>query len=196
MDWSRTRAYAMGIGQIYFNLRGRESQGIVSPGAEATQLADELAAKLLTLKDPEDGTPIIRAVYKRDDIYTGPYLQNAAELQVGMNDGYRVSWQTTLGGSPQGSSIHNASQVERRPRRLRLRDHIRRVRELEPADRHQDAAHHRHRADGAAVLRALDSERYRWQTAFLRHDDGSSTMLTKIAGHEAHFFFFVIFVAS
>ena len=35
VDWSRTRAYAMGLGQIYFNLRGREASGIVSPGAEA-----------------------------------------------------------------------------------------------------------------------------------------------------------------
>jgi predicted AlkP superfamily phosphohydrolase/phosphomutase len=102
VDWSHTRAYAMGIGQIYFNLRGRESRGIVSPGAEASQLADELSAKLLTMTDPEDGTPIIRAVYKRDDIYKGEYFQDAAELQVGMNDGYRVSWQTTLGGSPPG----------------------------------------------------------------------------------------------
>ena len=32
VDWSRTRAYAMGLGQIYFNLRGREARGIVSPG--------------------------------------------------------------------------------------------------------------------------------------------------------------------
>ena len=107
VDWSKTRAYAMGIGQIYFNLRGRESQGIVSPGAEATALADELAAKLLTMTDPEDGTPIIRAVYKRDDIYSGPYLTNASELQVGMNEGYRVSWQTTLGGSPPGIVYKN-----------------------------------------------------------------------------------------
>jgi predicted AlkP superfamily phosphohydrolase/phosphomutase len=110
VDWSRTRAYAMGIGQIYFNLRGRESKGIVSPGAEAAQLADELSAKLLTLKDPEDGTPIIRAVYKRDDIYSGEYLHNAAELQVGMNEGYRVSWQTTLGGSPQGIVYPNTKK--------------------------------------------------------------------------------------
>ena len=102
VDWSHTRAYAMGIGQIYFNLRGREARGIVSPGAEAKQLADELSARLLTMKDPDDGSPIIRAVYKRDDIYSGEYLENASELQVGMEDGYRVSWQTTLGGSPQG----------------------------------------------------------------------------------------------
>jgi predicted AlkP superfamily phosphohydrolase/phosphomutase len=102
VDWSRTRAYAMGLGQIYFNLRGREAQGIVSPGAEYLALADELKAKLMTINDPEDGTPIVRAVYKRDDIYAGEYLQNAADLQVGFEDGYRVSWQTTLGGSPPG----------------------------------------------------------------------------------------------
>jgi predicted AlkP superfamily phosphohydrolase/phosphomutase len=107
VDWSRTKAYAMGIGQIYFNLRGRESQGIVSPGAEAKALADELAARLLTMTDPEDGTKIIRAVYKRDDIYSGPFLSNASELQVGMDEGYRVSWQTTLGGSPPGIVYKN-----------------------------------------------------------------------------------------
>ena len=107
VDWSRTRAYAMGIGQIYFNLRGRESQGIVSPGAEASALADELATKLLTMTDPDDGAPIVRAVYKRDDIYRGPFLHNAAELQVGMHEGYRVSWQTTLGGSPPGIVYKN-----------------------------------------------------------------------------------------
>ncbi|HEY3884362.1 MAG TPA: alkaline phosphatase family protein [Vicinamibacterales bacterium] len=102
VDWSHTRAYAMGLGQIYFNVRGREAQGIVSPGAESAALENELVAKLLTMKDPEDGSPIINAVYKREDIYSGPYFGNAAELQVGMNDGYRVSWQTALGGSPPG----------------------------------------------------------------------------------------------
>jgi predicted AlkP superfamily phosphohydrolase/phosphomutase len=94
----------MGLGQIYFNLRGRESRGIVSPGAEAKQLADELSAHLLTMTDPDDGARIVRSVYKRDDVYSGEYLQNASELQVGMEDGYRVSWQTTLGGSPQPDS--------------------------------------------------------------------------------------------
>jgi predicted AlkP superfamily phosphohydrolase/phosphomutase len=107
VDWSKTRAYAMGIGQVYFNVRGRESQGIVSPGAESAALATELSAKLLTMQDSDDGAPIIRAVYKRDDIYSGPYLHNASELQVGMHEGYRVSWQTTLGGSPPGIVYKN-----------------------------------------------------------------------------------------
>jgi predicted AlkP superfamily phosphohydrolase/phosphomutase len=93
----------MGLGQIYFNLRGREARGIVSPGPEYTALADELSAKLVRdLVDPETKQHIVRAVYKRDDVYSGEYLADASDLQVGFDDGYRVSWQTTLGGAPAG----------------------------------------------------------------------------------------------
>jgi len=102
VDWPHTRAYAMGLGQIYLNLRGREGQGIVNPGADAKQVADEIASKLLAFEDPDDGRRIVRAVYHRDAIYSGGYVENAAELQVGMEDGYRVSWQTALGGAPAG----------------------------------------------------------------------------------------------
>ena len=97
VDWNRTKAYAVGLGQIYFNLRGRESHGIVSSGAEYKALQDEIRDKLLPLTDPDDGARVFRDVYRRDDIYTGEYLQNAPDLQVGFNDGYRVGWQDTLG---------------------------------------------------------------------------------------------------
>ena len=102
VDWTRTKAYAMGLGQIYINLKGREGRGTVSPGAESTQVQDDLAARLLTMTDPNNGARIVDAVYKADDIYSGDFVKNAAELQVGMADGYRVSWQSTLGGSPPG----------------------------------------------------------------------------------------------
>src|SRR5262249_55643511 len=76
--------------------------GMGSAGGESEEVGDEVSARLLKMKDPDDGSQTIRAVYKRDDVYSGEYLENASELQVGMEDGYRVSWQTTLGGSPQG----------------------------------------------------------------------------------------------
>jgi predicted AlkP superfamily phosphohydrolase/phosphomutase len=98
VDWNRTKAYAVGLGQIYFNLRGRESHGIVSSGAEYTTLQDEIATKLVTVTDPDTGERVFRAIYRRDEIYKGPYLQSAPDLQVGFNDGYRVGWQDTLGG--------------------------------------------------------------------------------------------------
>ena len=98
VDWSRTRAYAVGLGQIYFNLKGRESRGIVSPGAEYDSLQKEIGDALAKELDPDDKAQIFRAVYKRDDIYKGEYLRNAPDLQVGFNDGYRVGWQDTMGG--------------------------------------------------------------------------------------------------
>jgi len=97
VDWSKTRAYAVGLGQIYFNLKGRESQGAVSAGAEYKALQEEIASKLVGLKDPDTGEPVFRAIYRRDDIYKGEFLNNAPDLQVGFNDGYRVGWQDTLG---------------------------------------------------------------------------------------------------
>ncbi len=102
VDWTRTRAYSLGLGQIYFNLRGREGQGIVNEGDDYRRLTDELSAKLLTMTDPKTGQRIVRSVYKRDDVYSGPFMANAPDLQVGFEDGYRVSWQTSLGGSPPG----------------------------------------------------------------------------------------------
>jgi predicted AlkP superfamily phosphohydrolase/phosphomutase len=98
VDWSRTKAYAVGLGQIYFNLRGREAHGIVAPGAEYAALQDEIRGKLLPLVDPKNGARVFGDIYKRDDIYKGEYLWNAPDLQVGFNDGYRVGWQDTLGG--------------------------------------------------------------------------------------------------
>lgn len=92
-DWSRTRAYAAGPGQIYLNLRGREAQGIVEPGAPATQLVAELRARLLALTDPDDGAPMVRAVYARDDLFSGPLAGEAPDLQAGMADGYRAAWE-------------------------------------------------------------------------------------------------------
>jgi predicted AlkP superfamily phosphohydrolase/phosphomutase len=98
VDWNQTKAYAVGLGQIYFNLRGREGKGIVSSGAEYVALQKEIRAKLLALVDPKDGKPVFRDIYLRDDIYHGEYLANGPDLQVGFNDGYRVGWQDTLGG--------------------------------------------------------------------------------------------------
>jgi predicted AlkP superfamily phosphohydrolase/phosphomutase len=97
VDWNATKAYAVGLGQIYFNLRGREGKGIVSSGAEYVALQKELREKLLALIDPKDGKPVFRDIYLRDDIYHGEYLANGPDLQVGFNDGYRVGWQDTLG---------------------------------------------------------------------------------------------------
>src|SRR4051812_41216743 len=92
----------MGLGQIYLNLKGREGRGIVAPGRESQDVQDALIAQLMTMTDPNTGAKMVDAVYKSSDVYSGAFTKNAAELQVGLAEGYRVSWQSTLGGSPPG----------------------------------------------------------------------------------------------
>src|SRR5437016_2347329 len=69
VDWSHTRAYAMGLGEMYINLKGRESQGIVNPGAEYDALKQELKAKLVTMQDPSDGSYPVRRDLAREEVY-------------------------------------------------------------------------------------------------------------------------------
>jgi predicted AlkP superfamily phosphohydrolase/phosphomutase len=95
VDWSRTRAYTMGLGGLYLNIKGREAQGIVNPGAEAQALKQELIGKLTRLMD---GPQIaIRTVYATSALYKGPYLAEAPDLIVGYNEGYRTSWDAAVG---------------------------------------------------------------------------------------------------
>jgi len=97
VDWSRTRAYTLGLGGLYLNLRGREACGIVKPGAEAEALTQELIQKLSRLKDEERDAIGIRAVYASSQLYRGPYLAEAPDMIVGYSDGYRTSWDAAVG---------------------------------------------------------------------------------------------------
>ncbi|MEX0713308.1 MAG: nucleotide pyrophosphatase, partial [Pirellulales bacterium] len=101
VDWSRTKAYALGLGGVYLNLAGREGQGIVAAD-EAQPLKSQLARKLSGLVDPQTGRVAVRSAVAREEVYRGPYTAEAPDLLVNFAEGYRCSWATTLGGVPQG----------------------------------------------------------------------------------------------
>jgi len=98
VDWSRTRAYAFGLGGIYVNQRGREAQGCVEPGAETQALKDQIRSALAGLPDPECGAVAIREVFDSGVVHgTGPYRENGPDLIVGYDRGYRASWEGAVG---------------------------------------------------------------------------------------------------
>lgn len=101
VDWSRTKAYALGLGGIFLNLSGRESQGIVR-AEEADELKVKISKLLTGLRDPEKEKIAVRSVLTREQLYSGPYLTDAPDLLVNFTSGYRVSWGTPLGGVPSG----------------------------------------------------------------------------------------------
>ena len=106
VDWNRTRAYSVGLSGIFVNLEGREGQGIVPP-REARPLADEIAARLPQLCDPQDGARAISGVFRRDQVYHGPYAEESPDLMVNCSPGYRLSWSSARGGVSSASFADN-----------------------------------------------------------------------------------------
>lgn len=107
VDWSATRAYALGYGGIYINTVGREPQGIVPEGAGKEALKREIADKLREWTDPKTGIKVARTVYLNQEIFKGPDAHMAPDLYIGFSDGYGASWQTALGASPAGPLVED-----------------------------------------------------------------------------------------
>jgi predicted AlkP superfamily phosphohydrolase/phosphomutase len=97
VDWGATRAYALGLGGIHLNLAGREAQGIVAED-DANDVLDAIAEKLLAARDPETGAPLVTAVHRPRELWSGVHAEMLPDLVVGFAPPYRVSWATTLGG--------------------------------------------------------------------------------------------------
>ena len=97
VDWSRTKAYAVGLVGIFLNISGREAHGIVAPGAEAEALKVELKSGLDGLVDADKGDIAINEAFDTDVLYRGPYKGNAPDLLIGYNHGYRISWDCASG---------------------------------------------------------------------------------------------------
>ncbi|HVF91838.1 MAG TPA: alkaline phosphatase family protein [Blastocatellia bacterium] len=82
VDWTRTVAFSKGnYGQIFINLKGRETHGIVEPGAEYDRVLGEVIHKLRGLKDPDSGESLIGPIWRREDLYTGPHKDESPDIQ-------------------------------------------------------------------------------------------------------------------
>ncbi len=91
MDWSKTRAFSEGtFGNIILNVRGREPEGIVEPGAEYERLRGEIRARLQALKDPATGQPCVEKTYSREELYSGSRLADAPDIIVVLKPGYQM----------------------------------------------------------------------------------------------------------
>ena len=83
IDWNRTKAYCSEVlaspPSIWINLKGVKPQGVVEP-ADYDALVSLIIAKLAELKDPRTGRPVINRVYRRDEIFHGPFANEGADL--------------------------------------------------------------------------------------------------------------------
>ena len=97
VDWSRTRAYALGLSGLYLNVKGREAAGIVER-AEAGALAAGNRRQALEPARRRARTPRPSARPTSPALSTRAPISTAApDLIIGYNDGYRTSWDAATG---------------------------------------------------------------------------------------------------
>jgi predicted AlkP superfamily phosphohydrolase/phosphomutase len=102
VDWSRTQAYAFGLGGIYVNQAGREAEGCVAPGEATQAIKKRIIEGLSGILDPEAGQVAIREVFDCLQVHgAGPYRENGPDLIVGYDRGYRASWEGAVGRTTQ-----------------------------------------------------------------------------------------------
>ena len=98
VDWDQTKAYALGLGSIYINRVGRERNGTVLPGPEYDAVVQQIKEGLEGLVDEATGLKPVANVWTREEMYGDFDPRLIPDLRVSNTEGYRVSWQTSLGG--------------------------------------------------------------------------------------------------
>lgn len=126
VDWSKTQAYSLGLGEVFINLVGREPQGIVPP-EQYDKVIDQVRQALMGLRDPQNDAQVVTSVSRRDELYSGPWWREGtasrkirgvpvevhqdgfADLFLGYAPGYRVSWGNTMGGLDSAAITDNTN---------------------------------------------------------------------------------------
>jgi predicted AlkP superfamily phosphohydrolase/phosphomutase len=80
VDWAATRAFYGSTDGISVNLKGREPEGTVEPGADYERVREEIMAGLRRLRHPEGDEALFRNVFRREEIYQGPHLEDAPDV--------------------------------------------------------------------------------------------------------------------
>jgi len=89
----------LAVGGIRLNLRGREPQGLVSPGAEEQALSRQLAQDLEGIRNLDSGRPMVRRVSRTADLYQGEYLSLLPDLLVAWSE------EASIGSATVGSGV-------------------------------------------------------------------------------------------
>jgi predicted AlkP superfamily phosphohydrolase/phosphomutase len=91
IDWFKTKAFSDEVrGSIWINLRGRDAQGIVSPGVEYESLRERIIAEVPELRDPRTGEELIERVYRREELYHGPHAHSTPDIILEPKDTMQI----------------------------------------------------------------------------------------------------------
>ncbi|MBI4514408.1 MAG: alkaline phosphatase family protein [Deltaproteobacteria bacterium] len=113
IDWEHTQAFSEELNyfpSVWLNLRDRERQGTVAAG-QYEQVCAAVTAVLRQLRDPDTGAAVVERVWRRDQVYEGPWVHQAPDLiiEFALKDGYSY---TCLPSHGAGAPLRRMSSAE------------------------------------------------------------------------------------
>lgn len=97
-----SKAFILDPGRVFINLKGKMPEGCVEPGSEYEDLRQELIQGFLKLEG-------IDKVFRKEDIYSGSYLEQAADLVLLSESRYDIKGSLSKGqlvGKNRFSGMH------------------------------------------------------------------------------------------
>jgi predicted AlkP superfamily phosphohydrolase/phosphomutase len=89
IDWPQTKAYFEEnpyYPVLWINVKGRQPSGVVEPGDEYEKVRTDLIEQLEDWRHPETGERIVLRAYRREEVYSGPHLEEAPDIIVHWNE--------------------------------------------------------------------------------------------------------------
>jgi predicted AlkP superfamily phosphohydrolase/phosphomutase len=94
IDIEKSKTISYGYGDIWLNIKGREPNGIISPGEEYETTRNEIIEYLKTITI--DGEVPIKDIRKREELWWGTYVNEAPDLNIIFNVGYQAARQPEI----------------------------------------------------------------------------------------------------
>jgi predicted AlkP superfamily phosphohydrolase/phosphomutase len=93
IDWSQAKVYAVNLYNSYdgivLNLKGRQAEGLLEPGASTEALCKKIRRELLSISDPRNGKQVVQKIWRRDEVFSGPYTERIPDLVIQYHPDYR-----------------------------------------------------------------------------------------------------------
>lgn len=93
IDWNKTKAFVGEVESVRINLKGKYPHGQVNGEKEYEELRETIIREITHLKDPETGEQLIEKAFKREELYSGPYVEEFPDIILVPKDNkYEISW--------------------------------------------------------------------------------------------------------
>jgi len=94
INWDKTKAYVTDLSAIKsYSYGGIRINKDIVPKDQRDKVIDDIIKILLEIKDPKTSKRIVKYACRREDLYTGNFIERYPEIVLELDDAYGLGWE-------------------------------------------------------------------------------------------------------